>query len=104
MEEEAEESEEGGRAGWGRRREVLSGDGEGAGGDRRACRPARGAHSRVDLSSAHCSCLVGSGEFMASCSHDNTVKFWGVGYLYQDDDDDELSLIHISEPTRPRLI
>eukprot|EP00288_Rhodomonas_lens_P015959 CAMPEP_0177708220 /NCGR_PEP_ID=MMETSP0484_2-20121128/10165_1 /TAXON_ID=354590 /ORGANISM="Rhodomonas lens, Strain RHODO" /LENGTH=375 /DNA_ID=CAMNT_0019219779 /DNA_START=11 /DNA_END=1138 /DNA_ORIENTATION=- len=28
-------------------------------------------------------------EFMASCSHDNTVKFWGVGYLYQDDDDDE---------------
>jgi hypothetical protein len=25
----------------------------------------------------------------SSCSHDNTVKFWNIAYLYADDDEDE---------------
>mmetsp|Transcript_20854 Transcript_20854/g.42309 ORF Transcript_20854/g.42309 Transcript_20854/m.42309 type:complete len:215 (-) Transcript_20854:47-691(-) len=28
-------------------------------------------------------------QYMASCSHDNTVKFWDVGYLYSDDGEED---------------
>jgi len=27
-------------------------------------------------------------KYLGSCSHDNTVKFWNVGYLFQNDDND----------------
>jgi len=31
-------------------------------------------------------------KYLGSCSHDNTVKFWNVGYLFQNDDDDDVNI------------
>ncbi|KAK9688494.1 WD domain repeat-containing protein 55 [Basidiobolus ranarum] len=28
-------------------------------------------------------------QYMGSCAHDQTVKFWNIGYLFDEDDDDE---------------
>jgi WD40 repeat protein len=28
-------------------------------------------------------------KYMASCSHDNSIKFWNVSYLWNEDEDDE---------------
>jgi len=32
--------------------------------------------------------LAPTGNYLASCSHDNTVKFWNIQYLHDDDGDD----------------
>eukprot|EP01135_Chromosphaera_perkinsii_P004786 Nk52_evm17s296 gene=Nk52_evmTU17s296 len=34
-------------------------------------------------------CISSGNQFMASCSHDKTVKFWDAQFLFDEDDDDD---------------
>ena len=45
-----------------------------------------GEHSRYPL---ECIAVSGDKTYLASCSHDNFVRFWNIAYLYEQDSDEE---------------